>query len=291
MINYYTCIPGYSCNNACIFCTRPNDPNIPNVWGFIPDKTTEQLFKELTKARKSFNGVILTGGEPAIRKDFFEILQKCVDLGFEKISIQTNAKRFADKNFAERTVSILGDRADFFVSFHSHRRELFNKLSGTKAYDEALTGLKNLLSLSKQVRTNTVVMKPNYRELPEIASFLCGLGVKALEFMSVHPNGMAWVNNMQIVPKIEDTVPFVRKAVDVAESDGAKATITCFPLCALGDYRNRAPELFLPEFMIVKNPKARTKGKECEKCKYYRNCWGLWTNYLKMFDFKFTPFS
>ncbi len=290
MLNYYTCVLGYSCNNSCIFCTRPNDASMPNVWGYVEDKSTKQIFNELAEARKQFNGVILTGGEPAIRRDFFEILQKCVDLGFEKISIQTNARKFADKMFAEKTIKILGDRADFYVSFHSHRKELFNKLSGTNAYDEALTGLKNLLSLSEQVRTNTVVMKPNYKELPEIAKFLCDLGVKEIEFMFVHPNGMAWVNRKQIVPRIENTIPFVKKAIDVAEMYGVRATATCFPICALDNKcKTKASELFLPEHMIIKNPKARTKDEKCKDCKYFRNCWGIWTNYLKIFPFEFNP--
>lgn len=289
MLNYYTCVLGYSCNNSCIFCTRPNDASMPNVWGYVEDKSTKQIFNELAEARKQFNGVILTGGEPAIRRDFFEILQKCVDLGFEKISIQTNARKFADKMFAEKTIKILGDRADFYVSFHSHRKELFNKLSGTNAYDEALTGLKNLLSLSEQVRTNTVVMKPNYKELPEIAKFLCDLGVKEIEFMFVHPNGMAWVNRKQIVPRIENTIPFVKKAIDIAEENKAKATVIRFPLCLLNDYAKKSAEFFLPRRMIIENPKVRILEKICKRCKYFSRCSGIWANYLKMFDFEFKP--
>ena len=288
MINYYTCVTGYSCNNACIFCTRPNDPSVPNVWGYVKDKSMEQLYNELTKARAKFNGVILTGGEPAIRKDFFEILQKCVSLGFEKISIQTNARRFADKTFVKKTLSILGEKADFYVSFHSHRKGLFNRLCGTEAYDEALAGLKNLLALSPQLRTNTVVMKPNYRELPETASFLCNLGVKALEFMFVHPNGMAWINRKQIVPRLEKTIPFVKKAIDIAEQKGVKATIINFPLCSLGTYITRASELSLPDNMLSGKFRLSLYSEQCKQCKYYSKCFA-WANYLKVFNFNFKP--
>ena len=66
---------------------------------FKLEKTTEQIKEDLNKARERCDSVVLVGGEPTIRKDIIEIVKYAKQLGFKKIQIQTNGRRFAYKNF------------------------------------------------------------------------------------------------------------------------------------------------------------------------------------------------
>ncbi len=288
-MHFYTFILTYKCNNGCIFCSRPTDEKAFNVWGREQELSTAEVFSKLEKLREKYEGVIFTGGEPALRKDFIEILQKCVELDFKKISVQTNGIKFSNESFAEEVCSILGKRADIFVSFHAHNAKLFTALCRTNMFERVLSGLKNLLTYCEEVRTNTVVMKPNYRFLPDIAKFICNQGVSHLEFMAVHPNGYAWLNRDTIVPRIEDTIPFLKKAIDIVTSFGRRVTLNRFPLCILGEYARYASELFLPKHMVAESDKICYKNGSCKKCKYYYNCPGIWHTYSQIYDFKFKP--
>ncbi len=292
MTKFFTFVPGSSCNNNCVFCTRPNDPAIPNTWGFEPDRGKEEVFRELEAVRRDFAGLILTGGEPSTRADFFDILEKCSELEFEHVMIQTNGRMFADKTFCKKTIATLNGKVSFFFSFHSQNRETMEMLAGKKGvFDETVQGLKNLLAEGVPLRTATAVMKPNFKELKNLLEFLQGLGVKNSELVFVHPNGMAWVNRSRIVPRIEETIPFVKRALDFGRGVGMTVTTQKFPFCVLGGYKEFAAEFFMPAGMIAGNSKVQFKARPCEQCDYYNNCPGIWANYLKVFDFKFKPFK
>ncbi len=289
MPKIYTCIPDHACNNHCLFCTRPNDPKTHNMWGFVPFKKTNELFEEFAKIRSFASAIILSGGEPALRPDFFKLLEKLIELDFCKVQVQTNGRLFSNKEFCERTVSVLGNRGEFFVSFHAPNEKLFEELSGVKgSFNETVLGLKNLIELNARIRTDTVVVRQNYKDLAVTVDFLASLGVKGMELIFVHPNGRAWENRERIVPRIEETVPFVKEAVNRGICNGILPVITRYPFCVLGDYAKHAVEFHYSEdFDNYLN--ARVKGAECQKCKYFKNCPGIWTNYLKIFKFDFLP--
>jgi len=291
MMHFFTYSPGYSCNNNCIFCTRPDNPGIPNIWGFEHDRTSEEALKELEIIRKNFDKIILTGGEPAIRGDFFEILKKCSELDFKYVRIQTNGRMFSDRAFCKKTINALDMDHSFFFSFHSHNKKTFETLAGKKGvFNETLQGLKNLLAEGASLTTATAVMKLNYGKLKELLEFFHSLGVVNSELVFVHPNGRAWVNRLEIVPKIEETIPFVQEALDFGKEQGMKITLQKFPLCALGEHKKFAAEFSMSPEMVASSPRIQFKGKECGQCKYYNNCPGIWANYLKTFNFKFKPF-
>jgi MoaA/NifB/PqqE/SkfB family radical SAM enzyme len=291
MESFATCILGQSCNNNCIFCTRPADPKAPSVWGFTAEKTTAEVLNGLESLRKPFDSIILTGGEPAIRNDFFEILEKCMALGFQTISVQTNARKFSDAEFAENVLKILGSKADFYVSFHSSKPALFNSLRGTASFQESVSGIKNLLALGAKARTNTVVMKPNYKELPELVSFLSGLGIKEMEFMLIHPNGRAWANRAKLIPRASATIPYLKKASETAEKNNVSLTFVDFPFCALGSLSLKASERFLSPATVSGSRPAKAKGRECGSCSAKQKCPGIWSSCLKVFPFEFKPFK
>ena len=94
---------GYSCNADCPFCyykisakSRQKDK----------DLTTEQAKKLLRYIRNRGKEVVdLTGGEPTIRGDIFELVSYAKDLGFKEII--SNPQNIVAIEWAEKVRKIL----------------------------------------------------------------------------------------------------------------------------------------------------------------------------------------
>lgn len=240
---------------------------------------------DLVRFSKTYGSVSLTGGEPTIRLDFMEILSFCSGI-FNKVSIQTNGRRFSDMDFA-RAVCATGTNISVFLSFHSHKKVLHEKLSGSSgSFDQSVLGIKNLVSLGCNLGINVVVMEQNYRELGDTVSFLNGLGVNEIEFSFIHPNGRAWRNRKMLVPRIEDTLEHIKKAIDTAKVLKMRAFTERYPICFLGEYRSHATETMfggsVGNRILVFKP-------ECNNCIRKHECSGFWETYLDMFDVNLSP--
>lgn len=116
-----------------------------------------------------------TGGEPLIRKDFFEILKKSNTSSFKKIIIQTNGlllKRFADQ-VNESPITNINVSIDGMREANDHIR-------GVQGYfDLALEGIRALRN--KRVAFSITLNGISATELAELAEVAHGVGAD-LEF-------------------------------------------------------------------------------------------------------------
>ncbi len=272
-------ISSKKCNNSCRICARSQED--------IHEMGIAEIESRLKSLKKEgYNNIILTGGEPTLRKDFLKIIEMFGKEGFSRLHIQTNGRKFSDFSFAKKAVSENRNIIDIFLSIHGHNADLHEKITGTKgSFIETETGIENLLSLKLPVRTNTVVTKINYRFLDEIAEFLIAKGVRTIQFSFVHPRGEALTNQLEMVPKIEDTISFLRKALN-RNSDDIKIFTEAFPFCLLGENHVLAAERVLPHDYRATDF-SKIKGIECKKCCFDRICPGIWKSYYSLKGFKF----
>lgn len=116
-----------------------------------------------------------TGGEPLIRKDFFEILRKSNTSNFKRIIIQTNGlllKRFANE-VNESPITNVNVSIDGM-------REANDRIRGIQGYfDLALEGVRGLQK--KRVAFSVTLNGISARELGELAEVAHGAGAD-LEF-------------------------------------------------------------------------------------------------------------
>ena len=143
------------CNFKCGYC-------LPN--GYQIDKSDNRKFlqlEEIKRLAKVFSklGVCkirLTGGEPTVRKDFFDIIKILKnEAGIKKVVITTNgyhldkkAKMFVDSGLNGINISI--DSLD---------RNTFKKVTGHDRLPEILKGIKNLQDLYfKNIKINAVLL-------------------------------------------------------------------------------------------------------------------------------------
>lgn len=172
------------------------------------DKNTEDLPKEkvlkvFSDIAKSYNAkdimVAVTGGEPLVRKDLFEILSEVSSMGFPW-GMVTNGmlvneeivKKCADSGMKSVSVSF-----DGIGETHNWLRN--SELS----YDRAVNALKLFAGSGKFkiVEAITCVNPHNIDQLEDIYKLLKDIGVQSWRLFTIFPKGRAEINNELILNK------------------------------------------------------------------------------------------
>jgi len=144
------------CNFKCGYC-------LPD--GYKIDKSDNRTFinteeiKRLARALSELgvSKIRLTGGEPTIRKDFFEIIKIIKEnSGIKKTVITTNGYKL-DKIANDIKNSGLDG---INISIDSLDPKTFKKITGHERLEEILRGIKNLQKLNfKNIKINAVLLK------------------------------------------------------------------------------------------------------------------------------------
>ncbi|MFH1540001.1 MAG: radical SAM protein [bacterium] len=204
-----------TCNNRCIFCHDSGEQDgsivsanevkarIADNPGAIP---TERL--------------VLSGGEPTIHPDFFDILAFAHHAGYGKIQVVSNGRAFAYRSFTEKAIEAGLDEAT--ISVHGHTPELHDTLVGVRgAFAQTVAGLRNLLDSGRViVNADIVVNGLNYQRLFDIVAFLARIGVREFDLLQVIPFGRAYDNRDRIFYHESAAPPNLRKVITAAEAEG-----------------------------------------------------------------------
>ena len=143
------------CNFKCGYC-------LPN--GYQVDKSDNRKFlnlEEIKRLAKVFSKlgvskIRLTGGEPTVRKDFFEIIKILKnDAGIKRVVITTNGYHLNEKAKMLVDSGINGIN----ISIDSLERNIFKKVTGHDRLPEILQGIKILQQLNfENIKINAVLL-------------------------------------------------------------------------------------------------------------------------------------
>ena len=133
--------------------------------------------------------VLLTGGEPFIRKDFFEIYRAMKQMGL-MISINTNGSML-EGEILNRLIEDPPARMN--VSLYGGCRETYLRMCGQDSYDRVVGNIGKLRQAGIDVRLNVSLTPYNFQDLELICRKARELGVhvKATGYMypSIRVNG------------------------------------------------------------------------------------------------------
>lgn len=171
-----------SCNLKCLHCRASA------VEERDPDELTTQEIRSTIDNIASFSNpiLILTGGEPLVREDVFEIARYGTEKGL-RVVVGTNATlitpevagKLLDAGVKRISVSIDGSTPDAHDEFRGLPGSLEDTLAGAKAAQEA--------GLDFQV--NTTVTKRNVGDLQAIHDLVIKLGAVAHHIFLLVPTG------------------------------------------------------------------------------------------------------
>ncbi len=173
-----------ACNLACVHCRAGACPQAD------PDElTTEEgrkLIDGIAKVAKPI--LIMTGGEPLLRADFFELARYATSQGLRPV-VATNgvlvtsemAERIAEVGIPRASISLDGPTA--------LEHDSFRKVQG--AFDASLKGIANLQAHGVAVQINTTLTKRNRRHLASMVQLAEKLGALAFHVFLLVPTGRA----------------------------------------------------------------------------------------------------
>lgn len=196
--------------------------------------------------------IILTGGEPLLRQDIFDIAKKAHSTGMTVVMApngtlidEEKAHKMVDSGISRISVSIDGATPE------SH--DNFRKVSG--AFEAALRGIEIAKKAGVKFQINTTVTKLNRDELPDILDLALKLDASAFHVFMLVPTGrgkeleeqelppeeyektLNWVYDMQkekgIFFKPTDAPHYYRIIRQRAKEDGVKVTRETYGLDAL----------------------------------------------------------
>lgn len=152
------------CNVKCLYCHH--DGMMPQV----NEMTAHEIFKIAQVARDiGIKKIRLSGGEPLIRKDIVEIVEKISTLEFKDVSITTNGTLM--ERYAQKLVDAGLKRVN--VSLDTLNPDTYQFITSRNYLDSAKRGIKAAAQAGLDpVKVNMVVMKDiNHQEIWDMFQF------------------------------------------------------------------------------------------------------------------------
>jgi len=171
------------CNLRCIHCRR-----IDVADRLVPEDLSTAESKQLIDQIVAFCNpiLVLSGGEPLIRPDIFEVAEYAVAKGL-RVALATNGT-LIDKHMAQRIVDAGIRRIAISLDgATAETHDAFRALPG--CFAQALEGIEHLRRQGMSVQINTTVARHNIDELPQILDLARSLGADALHIFLLVPVG------------------------------------------------------------------------------------------------------
>jgi len=232
-----------SCNLNCVHCRASSQ------FGPYPQElNTIEAKKALDQIREVGQPIIiLTGGEPLLRKDIFTLADYGTKKGL-KMVMGTNGtlitpditKKIQDSGIKRVSISLDGSTRE------SH--DAFRQVDG--AFDRAIKGIAYLKERGIEFQINTTITKYNLFELEDILELVVRLGAIAHHIFLLVPTGRAqdMVSQELNAKEYEDTLQWFYQQHD-------KTTIQLKATCA-------------PQYYRILRQEAHRKGKKVNRETY-----------------------
>lgn len=170
------------CNLKCIHCRAEAQEDF--VEGEL---TTDEIIRVAHDIREAGDPiVILTGGEPLVRGDFFEIAGECTKL-FTRVALATNgtliddslARRIVETGIQRVSISLDGAKAA--------THDAFRGLAGS--FDGALAGFYALRRAGASVQVNVTITRQNDAEVEDLLQLCLDRSADAFHVFMLVPVG------------------------------------------------------------------------------------------------------
>ncbi len=270
------------CPHDCVFCSVKKHP--------FPNPSLNEIKKDIIISSK-FKKLILSGGEPFLRKDLLKIIE------FAKaknryIIIETNLTSLNEtllKKIIKAGVNELK------ISFHSHEKKTYERITKSKGFNSLLKNLELLKQYKNKIKasTNTVITKYNYENLNDTLSFLSKNYPFLKDMRISYPRFYPIKNYGEYSKKHLVPLNILKKKVKKIINE-KKIIIENLPLCIINDKKAKKInwDIWLAKKgELLRGLEGRYFPEKCNKCKKKEECQGLHKYYSLYFDDNFVkPF-
>lgn len=216
---YYAITDG--CNLRCPYCYASSTRKLP---GELTPAESLGLVDQI--AGMGAEVLILTGGEPMLRRDLFAVADRAREHGM-RVNIITNGTRIRDAETARRMADTF---ATITVSLDGGTAETHERTRGKGTFAQTARGLELLNAAGVKPTINHVVSPDNVGALDDLMKFLDGIEFSRVRLMNHTGIGrgaedgvhFAWEHHLA-VQRFVWTNPVARKIL----TEGPKAVRPC----------------------------------------------------------------
>ncbi|MDA0525230.1 heme b synthase [Methanococcoides alaskense] len=186
----------WGCNLACVHCRGSSTSEIPE--GELSTSEAKHFVDEIVEMGDPI--LILTGGEPLVRKDVYEIARYATDKGL-RVALATNGtllnddvvKKLKDAGVQRVSISIDGSTAQTHDDFRG--------VPG--AFESTMRGIEYLKAGGLGFQINTTITKRNVDEIPAILEIATKIGAEAHHIFLLVPTGRGKELENEEIPPAE----------------------------------------------------------------------------------------
>jgi len=169
------------CNLKCKHCYRDAGTKDKNELSFEEGK---RLLEDITLA--GFKTVVLSGGEPLLRKDIFDIVRYAKQQGLRPV-LGSNGTLITTE-IAEKLKEAGLARAG--ISLDSIDPRIHDSFRGVKgAFKKTIAGIEALKKVNLEFQIHTTVTRYNYRQVDELIDYAIELKAAAYHIFFLVPAG------------------------------------------------------------------------------------------------------
>jgi MoaA/NifB/PqqE/SkfB family radical SAM enzyme len=212
--------------------------------------------------------ILIGGREPTLYPHLIDLMEFIAERGLGCF-VGTNGRLFASMQMARRLLRV--PTFTIKISFHSHRAEVFDRISGVPgSYALVVKGIKNLVSLfgagdgRRHLFAIIVINRFNYQELPKTVRFLRSKGIRFVLLSYLTPSRRV-KENPELLVDLDRVKPRILEAI--SSVPGMRFAFNKLPICILPS-RARS---FMPIFDRSKG----VKVDRCVDCRFGSRCWGM----------------
>ncbi|MDR0767291.1 MAG: heme b synthase [Methanosarcinales archaeon] len=209
-----------ACNLKCKHCRGSS--TLDSAEGEL---TTEEAKKMLEEIRKTGTPIIiLTGGEPLMREDIFEIARYGTDLGF-RMALATNGVLVTEE-IARKMKEAGIQRVSVSLDGREQTHDAFRMIPG--CFAGSMKGIENLKKAGLEFQINTTISRFNVHEMDDVHNFAKEVGAAAHHFFFLVPTGRgAELSEFEITP--EEYEIALEWLYDLSKKTDLQIRPTCAP--------------------------------------------------------------
>ena len=260
---------GFLCNQNCGICWQDRD------WGRFDAEQVLTWIEDLRAA--GARGLIISGGEPTLDRRLEDYVRRARELGFDAVTLETNAIQFAKPGLAGRLRD--AGLTSCFVSLHSGDAATSDRITRAPGtFVRTVAGIRALLEAGVPVRLNCVMTREGIEHLEHVPTFVH-------ETFGDHPNLQGLMLSQptdpydrallpEILPEPDRLRAVLRTVIDRAFALGIAVSGLdgpCGPpLCAFGADPRITALTPIPEQLS-----GRTYLAACAECAVRDACFGV----------------
>lgn len=278
------------CNLGCVYCFIRKDPR--------DNQSTRSLERQFQQAMGTgVNRLILTGGEPTMRRDLPSLIRMARSVGFVDIQLFTNGLMFS---YPEVLAAVV-EAGLTSMCLHATTIEprMYHRLAGRDCFSVLESAVAQLSRYPQmEITVLSVVNRLSLRQLPETVAYFRGwqrrVGFKRFvtQLIQCCVYSSSWDHRAAVLGPLTESVPVVTELIEAYRHEEWPIMVQNIPMCMLPGKEAHSYDLYLTfarrllragRFDFTPLDTMFLKPQRCRSCVHEPYCVGLPRGYARLF--------